>query len=37
MFKSADLVVITKTELLQYLDFDIQKAKNYVKEVNPKS
>jgi hydrogenase nickel incorporation protein HypB len=37
MFKSADLVIITKTDLLQYLDFDIQKAKNYVKEVNPRA
>ncbi|GAB6077769.1 hydrogenase nickel incorporation protein HypB [Hydrogenobaculum acidophilum] len=37
MFKSANVVVITKTDLLQYLDFDIQKAKNYVKEVNPQA
>jgi hydrogenase nickel incorporation protein HypB len=37
MFKSADLVIITKTDLLQYLDFDIQKAKNYIKEVNPRA
>ena len=37
MFKSANLVLITKTDLLQYLDFDIQKAKNYVKEVNPQA
>jgi hydrogenase nickel incorporation protein HypB len=37
MFKSADLVIITKTDLLQYFDFDIQKAKNYVKEVNPRA
>ncbi|MGC8649949.1 MAG: hydrogenase nickel incorporation protein HypB [Hydrogenobaculum sp.] len=37
MFKSANLVVITKIDLIQYLDFDLQKAKNYVKEVNPQA
>lgn len=37
MFKSANLVIITKIDLLQYLDFDMQKAKNYIKEVNPQA
>ncbi len=37
MFKTASLVIITKTDLIHYLDFDIQKAKNYVKEVNPQA
>lgn len=35
MFKSANLVIITKIDLLPYLDFNISKAINYIKEVNP--
>ena len=36
MFKSADLCVINKTDLLPYLDFDLKKAIDYAKQVNHK-
>jgi hydrogenase nickel incorporation protein HypB len=35
MFESSQLCIINKTDLLPYLDFDIDKAKNYAKKVNP--
>lgn len=34
MFKSADLCIINKIDLLPYLDFDIKKAKEYALQVN---
>ena len=34
MFKSADLCIINKTDLLPYLDFDLEKAKDYAQQVN---
>jgi len=36
MFRSADLCIINKTDLLPYLDFDLVQAKNYAQQVNPK-
>ena len=36
MFKSADLCIINKTDLLPYLDFDLKKAIDYAKQVNHK-
>ncbi len=35
MFQSSDLCIINKTDLLPHLDFDIGKAKDYAKQVNP--
>lgn len=35
MFHSADLCIINKTDLLPYVPFDIQKAKEYALQVNP--
>jgi len=34
MFESSDLCIINKTDLLPYVDFDIEKAKEYAKKVN---
>ncbi len=34
MFQSADLCIINKIDLLPYLKFDLEKAKEYVKQVN---
>ena len=34
MFKSADLCIINKIDLLPYLDFDVKKAKDYALQVN---
>jgi len=34
MFKSADLCIINKIDLLPYLDFDVKKAKEYALQVN---
>ncbi|SNZ07034.1 Hydrogenase nickel incorporation protein HypB [Persephonella hydrogeniphila] len=36
MFRSADLMLITKTDLLSYFDFDIGKAVNEARALNPK-
>lgn len=36
MFHSADIVLITKVDLLPYIDFDIEDAKRNIKKVNPK-
>jgi hydrogenase nickel incorporation protein HypB len=36
MFKSADLCIINKTDLLPYLDFDLEKAKAYAQQINNK-
>jgi hydrogenase nickel incorporation protein HypB len=35
MFRSSDLCVINKTDLLPYVDFDVEKVKNYARQVNP--
>jgi hydrogenase nickel incorporation protein HypB len=35
MFRSSDLCIINKTDLLPYLDFDMDKAKEYAHKVNP--
>ena len=35
MFKAADLVVLTKADLLPHLDFDLQEAKRSVTSVAP--
>jgi len=35
MFQSAQLCIINKTDLLPYLDFDIEQAKKYALQVNP--
>lgn len=36
MFKNADLMVITKLDLLPYMDFDVERAVRSAKKVNPK-
>jgi hydrogenase nickel incorporation protein HypB len=36
MFQSSHLCIINKTDLLPYLDFDLEQARNYAKQVNPK-
>ncbi|HHL57717.1 MAG TPA: hydrogenase accessory protein HypB [Bacteroidetes bacterium] len=35
MFESSQLCVINKTDLLPYVDFDVEKAKEYARQVNP--
>lgn len=35
MFESSDLCIINKTDLLPYVDFDVEKCKEYAKRVNP--
>src|SRR6056297_1827181 len=35
MFQSAQLCIINKTDLLPYLDFDVDQAKQYALQVNP--
>jgi len=35
MFRSADLCIINKIDLLPYLDFDMQVAKDFARMVNP--
>ena len=36
MFFSSDICIINKIDLLPYLNFDMEKLKNYAKQVNPK-
>jgi len=36
MFRSADLMLITKTDLLPYFDFSVEKAVSEVRQLNPK-
>lgn len=36
MFQHADLCIINKTDLLPYVDFDVEKVKAYAHAVNPK-
>lgn len=35
MFRAADLMLINKTDLLPYVDFDVERCLNYAKQVNP--
>lgn len=35
MFESSDLCIINKTDLLPYVDFDVEKSKEYACRVNP--
>ncbi|MGB5918977.1 hydrogenase nickel incorporation protein HypB [Arcobacter sp.] len=35
MFRCADLILITKTDLLPYFEYDIQKEKEYARKLNP--
>ena len=36
MFMSSQVCIINKTDLLPYLDFDIEKLKSYALQINPK-
>lgn len=35
MFRKADLIIITKIDLLPYVDFDVNKCISYAKRINP--
>ncbi len=35
MFQTSQLCIINKTDLLPYVDFDVEKAKEYARQVNP--
>ena len=35
MFRSSNLCIINKTDLLPYVDFDVEKAKYYARQINP--
>jgi hydrogenase nickel incorporation protein HypB len=35
MFQTANLCIINKIDLLPYLDFDMEKCKEYAKRINP--
>ncbi len=36
MFQAADLMLLNKTDLLPYLDFDVEECLDYARKVNPK-
>ncbi|MBW4672884.1 MAG: hydrogenase nickel incorporation protein HypB [Desmonostoc geniculatum HA4340-LM1] len=36
MFRASDIMILTKIDLLPYVQFDIQKCMEYAKQVNPK-
>ncbi|MEH2118037.1 hydrogenase nickel incorporation protein HypB [Nostoc sp.] len=36
MFRASDIMILTKIDLLPYVDFDVQKCIEYAKKVNPK-
>lgn len=36
MFRCADLILITKIDLLPYVQFDLNKCRNYARQINPK-
>ncbi len=36
MFQTSDICIINKTDLLPYLDFDLEKAREYALKINPK-
>lgn len=35
MFETSDICIINKTDLLPYVDFDVEKSKEYARRVNP--
>jgi hydrogenase nickel incorporation protein HypB len=35
MFQSSDLCIINKTDLLPYVDFNVDNAMNYARQLNP--
>jgi hydrogenase nickel incorporation protein HypB len=35
MFQTSDLCIINKTDLLPYVDFDMEKAREYAQQINP--
>lgn len=35
MFHAADLMILNKTDLLPYLQFDVAKCEDYARRVNP--
>ncbi|MFM6816247.1 MAG: hydrogenase nickel incorporation protein HypB, partial [Dolichospermum sp.] len=35
MFRSSDIMILTKIDLLPYLNFDVQRCLEYAKQVNP--
>ena len=35
MFRRADLMIVTKMDLLPYVDFDVEKCTEYAKRINP--
>ncbi|HDQ26190.1 MAG TPA: hydrogenase accessory protein HypB [bacterium] len=37
MFAAADLVILSKTDLLKHLDFSLKKAEKYIRKVNKKT
>lgn len=37
MFRVADLVVISKMDLLPYVDFDLEQCKTYINQIQPKA
>ncbi len=37
MIRSTDLVVFTKTDLLPYFDFDLQRCRREIEEINPRA
>jgi hydrogenase nickel incorporation protein HypB len=36
MFRSSEVMILTKIDLLPYLNFDVQRCIEYAKQVNPK-
>lgn len=36
MFRSSDIMILTKIDLLPYINFDVQRCLEYAKQVNPK-
>ena len=36
MFRSSDIMILTKIDLLPYINFDVQRCIEYAKQVNPK-
>lgn len=36
IFRASDIMILTKIDLLPYLEFDVQKCIDYAKQVNPK-
>lgn len=35
MFRASEIMILTKIDLLPYLQFDLQKCLDYAKQVNP--